>query len=85
MNNNKFEEFEEELGKYFSASELEGIKGTWTEECRNAFILGITDRHFRGKEARKKIVEWLDSHPDDFTNNLKKQFGTKVPIEKQIA
>ena len=76
----EFKEFEEKFGQVFTKEELEEIKYWFNDECRNAGTLGVTDRKFRGKGVREKIIEWLNSHPDDFTVNFKKQTGETFDV-----
>jgi hypothetical protein len=52
----ELKEFVSRFGYLFSPEELREIEAFWGEKCRNAFILGIYDRHERGPKEREELI-----------------------------
>ncbi len=84
MAEKEFEEFKRKFGKIFSKNEMEEIKNSFGSDCRNSYILGVTDRKYRGKGAREEIVKWLNEHPDEFAKEYTKRTGKTFDVRDAV-
>jgi hypothetical protein len=82
----ELKEFVSRFGYLFSPEELEEIKACWSEECRNAIILGIYDRRERySHEEREELIRWLDAHPDQWTIEFQEATGRRTSLREVLA